>query len=338
MKNISVYIKIINKYFKKKKTLPFMELLLENYNNRNIYLRIDFYKKEKVYKLSYIDLNSIESTNIETWINSCLVEPDTIYYIEDIMYKNKVNNNMVEDSNHRVCFNFYLKDFIHIEFNRFLPKELYFLVDVLILMFNNCPKKIEGFFYEMVAYISGNANKFYYNDEISFNLKKSNIDKLFSKEEIVKGKKYYEEDTVKFLEKIEDKYFALVEGIEEFVIIIQEIKEGKKIKIFCSCPSDIYCKHLYAVLTAIRNNIFKPFYKVVYEENKTPMLDRLMNFKFYLCVGMEREGLKIINKDGNIEIVPVIDINNKCGFKVIEDDDNLTLSKKMSLVSIKNSD
>lgn len=315
-----------------------METLLENYNNRNIYLRIDYYKKERVYKLSYIDLNAIESTNIETWINSCLIEPDTVYYIEDIMNKQKIDNNMVKDSNYRVCFNFYLKNFIHIEFNRFLPKELYFLVDVLILMFNNCPKKIEGFFYEMVAYISGNANRFTYNDEIAFNLKKSNIDKLFTKEEIVKGQKYYEEGTVKFLEKIEEKYFALVKGIEDFVIIIQEIEKDKKIKVYCSCPSEAYCKHLYAVLTAIRNNDFKPFYKVIYEERKTPILDRLMDFKFYLCTGIEREGLKIINKDGNIEVVPAIDINNNCSFKVIEDDDDMTLSKKLGLLSIKNND
>lgn len=335
MRNIEIYLKIIDKYFKKQKTIPFMELFLTNYNNRNVYFRIDFYKKDRVYKLSYIDLNAIESSNIGTWINNCIMEPDSVYFIENIINKQTIENNVVNESNYHVCFNFYLNKLVHIEFNRYLPEEMYYLVDVLIIMFNNCPKKIEGFFYEMVSYISGNLNKYTYNDIISFDLKKSNIDKLFDKDEISKGKKYYDEKAVKFLEKIENKYFAIVEGIEDFVIIIEEDEKNKKIKVWCSCPKEAYCKHLYAVLKAIRNNDIKPFYKVVYEKDKTPILDRLIDFKFYLCTGIEREALKIINKDGNIEIVPIIDINNKCAFKVIEDDDDMTLSKKIALVSMK---
>ena len=39
-------------------------------------------------------------------------------------------------------------------------------------------------------------------------------------------------------------------------------------------------------------------------------------------------------KEGNIDIVPLRDMNNICNFRVIEDDDDKTLTKKINNISL----
>lgn len=335
MKNINSYLILVKKYFKKLKTELLAEVFLENYNNRNIYIRIDFYKKARVYKLNFIDLEHIESNDISVWINSCNIEPNSIYHIENIFNNLKISNIISKDSDYRVTINARVKNNVHFEFNRFIPLELYSLTDFFILIFNNCPKKYEGFFFELVSLIIGNSKDFTYNDEIKFDIMKSNLKKLFIDEDIIKGTQYYEEGLIKFLEKIEDKYYAIVDGAEMYVVILEYDEKKKIMKVYCNCPCDFYCKHVAAVLIGIRNNYEKRFYKLNYNSTKNSFLERLMNYKFFLCIGMQNEGLKILSKEGNIEVAPLLDINNHCQWSVIEDDDKKSLSKKIKAITIK---
>ena len=334
MNSYNVYFQLISKYFKSQKTQLLVEVCLENYNNRNLYFRIDYFKKDSVYKLSYIDLDHIESNNIGMWINSCLMEPNTINYIENLFNNCKFEDIVVKDNQYLVYINTFFNKFIHIEFNRFLTASMNILTELFIIIFNNCPKKIEGFFFEIVALITNCENKFTYNDEIEFDLFNDNINKLFDDNIIDKGLKYYEDDQIKFLEKIDNQYIAMVEGADDYVLIIDYNDKSKILQLFCSCPNHTYCKHLYAVLLAIRNNNFKPFYKVVYEKKDSSLLQRIMDFKYYLCVGLDNEGLKLINRDGNVDVVPLRDMDNICNFKVIEDDDNMSLTKQINSITL----
>lgn len=335
MKNINSYLILVKKYFKKLKVIPFAEVYLEDYHHRNIYIRIDFYKKARVYKLSFIDLEHIESNDISVWINSCNIEPNSIFHIESIFNNLKINNTISDNSHYRVTINANIKN-IHLEFNRFIPLELYSLTDFFIVIFNNCPKKYEGFFFELVSLICGNSKELTYNDEIKFDIMKSSLKSLFIDEDIKKGKQYYEEGLIKFLEKIEDKYYAIIDGVDTYVVILEYDEKKKIMKIFCNCPCNFYCKHVAAVLIGIRNNYEKRFYKLTYNSSKTSFLEKLMNYKFFLCIGIQNEGLKILSKEGNIEIAPLFDIDNKCNWKVIEDDDKKSLSKKINAINLKN--
>lgn len=336
MKNVNSYLILVKKYFNKLKTELLAEVFLENYNNRNIYIRIDFYKKARVYKLSFIDLEHIESNDISVWINSCNIEPNSILHIEHIFNNLKINNTICKDSNYRVTINARVKNNIHLEFNRFIPLELYSLTDFFIVIFNNCPKKYEGFFFELVSLIVGNSNDFTYNDEIKFDIMKSSLKKLFIDEDIEKGKQYYEEGLIKFLEKIENKYYAIIDGAEMYVVILEYDENKKIMKVFCNCSCNFYCKHVAAVLIGIRNNYEKRFYKLTYNSSNTSFLEKLMHYKFFLCIGIQNEGLKILSKEGNIEIAPLFDINNNCQWSVIEDDYKKSLSKKINAITIKN--
>lgn len=336
MKNINTYLILVKKYFKKLKTELFAELFLENYNKRNIYIRIDFFKKARVYKLSFIDLEHIESNDIGVWINSCNVEPNSIFLIESIFNSLKVKNSVTNDSSYRVTINANIKNPLHLEFNRFLPLDLYSLTDFFIVVFNNCPKKYEGFFFELISLIIGNSNEFTYNDEIKFDIMKTNLKNLFIDEDIENGNKYYKEGLIKFLEKIENKYYAIIEGVETYVVIIEYLEKEKIMKVYSNCPCNFYCKHVAAIIIAIRDNYEKRFYKLTYNSKKNSFLEKLIHYKFFLCIGIQNEGLRILSKEGNIEIAPLKDINNECHWSVIEDDDKKTLSQKINTFTIKN--
>ena len=337
MKNVNSYLILVKKYFKKLKTELFAEVFLENYNNRNIYIRIDFFKKARVFKLSFIDLEHIESNDISVWINSCNVEPNSIFLLENIFNNLKIQNTSTKDSNYRVTINANVKSSIHLEFNRFLPLDLYSLTDFFIVIFNNCPKKYEGFFFELISLIIGNSSEFTYNDEIKFDILKTNLKNLFINEDIQKGNEYYKEGLIKFLEKIENKYYAIIEGVETYVVIIEYDEKENIMKVYSNCPCTFYCKHVAAIIIAIRDNFEKRFYKLTYDSKKNSFLEKLMHYKFFLCIGLQNEGLKILSKEGNIEITPLFDINNKCPWSVIEDDNKKSLSKKIQTITLKNS-
>lgn len=336
MNNINTYLMLIDKYFKKEKTELLVELLLENYNGRNFYFRIDYYKKDRVYKLNFIDLDHIESNNIGMWINSNNLEPTNVFHIENVLKNVNVKVNNINDSKYRVTFNSFFNKINHMTFKRYIPNELYFLAEIILIIFNNAPKKLEGYFYELIALLDNNTKEFEYNDFIKFDIYKGNIDKLFSEDDIKKGNVYYNDDCIKFLEKVNDKFYAVIDGAEEYVIIIDYDSKKKEMKLFSSCPCIYYCKHLYAVLKAIQNKEEKRFYKLIYTDNqKNNYIDNLLNLSFYLCLGVNRGLIKYISRDGNIDTSPLVGIDGKCHFKIIEDDDNESISRIISNSTLK---
>ena len=121
-----------------------------------------------------------------------------------------------------------------------------------------------------------------YKEEFDFDLFNDDIDKLFRFQIVERGKKYYEEDRVEFLEKIDDRYFAIVNGSEKYVVIIKYIEKDKKMQVYCTCPCEFYCKHIYAVILAIRNNKGNRFYKIMYKNPNKNLLERIMDFEYLL--------------------------------------------------------
>jgi len=102
--------------------------------------------------------------------------------------------------------------------------------------------------------------------------------------------------------------------------------------VYCTCPCEFYCKHIYAVIKAIRKNEIRKFYKVLYINKKQNLLENTTNNKYILCSGLEEDYLEIINKYGEIELVPLLDEDNNLNFKVLEDDENKSLTKQINKI------
>ena len=330
MKNIENKIKLINKYYKK--ITPILDITLIDYETYNIYIRLDYYKKLNCTKLSWFDLDLRNDNHIEKYISSEYINTKQADYICSIFEKNSKLEYKSKKDNHKVIINAYLNEQYHYELSRYIPKELANLSEVFILIFNNLPRKLDNFLYELHAELMNTKSQYEYNDTFEFDLFNDDLEILFNDKIIERGKQYYQKDKLKFLEKVEDKYYAIVEGTEKYLVVIKYDKENKQTQVYCTCPCKFYCKHIYSVILAIRNKEIKKFYKVIYKKDEENLLESVLNSKYFLSSGTEDEYIEIINRYGEIELVPLFDENNKLNWKVIEDSKEKELANKIEKI------
>lgn len=332
IKELNKKINNIRKYYKKNALMLELQLLL--YENCNIYIRLDYDKKIKTYRLSWFDLDMLDLKHIERQISFEYLDENYV----DAIFKSLEKRNTDQEEfykeeldNGKVILTLFNqgKSYTY-KFFKYIPKKIAFLSDIFIIIFNNLPRKLEGFLYELHAELENDVTRYEYKKEFTFDLFNDDINSIFSYQIIERGKKYYEEGKVKFLEKMdEERYFAVVEGTEKYLIVIKNDEENKKIQVYCSCPCEFYCKHIYAVILAIRNNEFTRFFKITYKNANLSIWDRIANFDYQLCLGIVEKNFEIINNDGEIELVPIFDSKGKCNWQILEDDEDMTLTKQL---------
>lgn len=327
-------IELIKRYYKKNPT--FLDLTLINYESYNIYITLNYIKKLKSYRLSWFNLNTMEDKNVERYLSCAYISLKSIELIKEDFSKFVVESIYHEElstEEDTVILNANIKtkvdDEIHVSFKRYLPKSLAHLFNLLCFIFGSMPRNYQGFLYEITASLTDTKERYEYKREFDFDLFKDDIDKLFGYQITQRGQKYYEDDRVKFLEKIEDRYFAVVEGNKKYLVVIKYDEENKKASVYCSCPCEFYCKHIYAVIMAIRNNKFNRFYKIFYKNPEKSLIERIMEFDYILCIGVIEQNLEIINNYGEIELVPILDINGKYNWEVLEDTIDEKLTKEI---------
>lgn len=332
--NYEAKISLIKKYYKK--DIIFLELKLINYEGFNLYIILTESKKYNSYRLSWFDLDEIKDKHIEKYICCEYIHTDTINLIKNDYAKYDVaidyNDEFLTDKD-TVIFNADIKtkksNAINVSFKKYLPKNLSILADLIIFVFKNMPRKYEGFMYESLAKLTGSTEKYEYKKEFEFDLFNDDINEIFRYPIVQRGKKYYEEDKIEFLEKIDNRYFAIVEGTEKYIVIVKYDEKEKKTQVYCSCPCEFYCKHICAVILAIRDNKFKRFYKIMYKNPNKNLLERIMDFEYFLCLGLVEQNFEIINNYGELELVPILDVNNKYNWEILEDSEEEKLIKQV---------
>ena len=128
----------------------------ENYEEYNIYFRIDYFKKHKCYRLSWFDLNLMENDDIEKYISYEYVPDRIIEYISEITEKfNKKNKDYYEEENMdeirdkvHLTINSKTKksERLEITFYKFIPEEIKEIAEILSILFNTAPKKLQNFY------------------------------------------------------------------------------------------------------------------------------------------------------------------------------------------------
>lgn len=332
--NYEAKISLIKKYYKR--DTIFLELKLINYEGYNLYMILSESKKYNSYRLSWFDLDEIKDKHIEKYICCEYIHSDIIDFIKNDYAKYDVaidyNDEFLTDKD-TVIFNANIKtkksNAINVSFKKYLPKNLSILADLIIFVFKNMPRKYEGFMYELLAKLTGSTEKYEYKKEFEFDLFNGDINEIFRYPIVQRGQKYYEEDKIEFLEKIDNRYFAIVEGTEKYIVIVKYDEKEKKTQVYCSCPCEFYCKHICAVILAIRDNKFKRFYKIMYKNPNKNLLERIMDFEYFLCLGLVEQNFEIINNYGELELVPILDVNNKYNWEILEDSEDEKLMKQV---------
>ncbi len=328
LKKKSVFDKI-EKHLRKKGHQLYMSVFLGNYNGNNIYIRFDYVPKLSCYKIVWVDLNFFNEKDIDSFINMQAMTKVLALRLVDMMAKYdyvsnySFNNRIIGD---RVEILSYFKDRVYeFVFDRFLPLDLKFLINPLAIIFSYLPRSMEVFLNEMFAKFDGYEKNYMFRKPIRFDLFKDDLLELFKPGSLPMAKKMYESGAVSFLEKIGKKYYAIVDDRRPHLVVITELDKNVY-KFNCSCKIDNYCRHLYAVIMAIRNNDFKKFYKVKYTGREETLLEKVTLSNFYLCFGVDQDKLLIIS--GDEIVIPVNMLHDgKKVFEVIEDDDDLSLSK-----------
>ncbi len=333
-------IDLIRKYFRKDKM--FLELILFNYSGYYIYVRIDYLKKTKSYKLSWFDLDKVLDNNIDKYSSFEYMEDNIINDISfifnnydcDLEEKRSLNDEdlVTLKANIKTKVN----KMIDVEFNRYLPRDLRVLDSLFIIIFRYLPKRLDSFLEEIFASIYNNST-YDYRREIDFDLFNDDIDDIFSYNITKRGLDYYENDKVLYLEKVDDRYFGVVLGNEKYVTVIRYNEEKKKLSVYCSCPCDFYCKHIYAVILSIRNNELKRFCKVMFKDKSKNLLERMLDYDYFLCLNVvDDKYLEIINNKGDIELVPIFDSEGMEQFDILEDTDEFLITNKIRKIIDKN--
>lgn len=330
-KNKSVFDKI-NDYLNKKGHELVLSVYLNNYNGNNIYIRLDFIRKLSVYKIVWFDLNFFNEKNIEMYVNSQMLTKFLSLNLVEKMMSIKHEGGYVTDDKiigDRVEIVTYFtdnqKEFV---FDRFLPVEWEFLVSPLAMIFSYLPRSMDVFINEMFAKFDGTEERFNYKKPIRFDIEQGKFEDLFKKHVATRGEVLYEDGKVKFLEKFEDRYMAIVEDENRVhLVVIDQLKENEAL-LWCDCKCDFYCKHIYAVFKAIRNKKFNNFYKVKYTGGNESLLEKVTVGNFQLCFGIEDDKILLITSDGAIFPTNIVQ-KGKVVFSVIEDDDDCSISKRI---------
>ncbi len=336
-KNKSIFDKI-NEYLLKKGHELVMSIYLSNYNNNNIYIRFDYIKKLSVYKIVWVDLNFFDEKHIEDYINIQMVTKYLSMKIVEKMIAVEYDNSYSFDEDiigDRVEILSYFKEepreYI---FDRFLPLEWKQLIDPLAMIFAYLPRSMEVFLNEIFGKFDGTEEKFNYTKPVRFDLFEGDAIKLFRPISLEAGTKLYDNGKVTFLEKVNNKYLAIVEDRGSNLVVLDPVSEGYVI-MWCNCKANYYCKHTYAALLALRKKEFKSFYKVKYIGREETLLEKVTLGSYYLCYGIDGDNILLVTEDGTIFPAEVVQ-KGKCVFEVIEDDDDCSLSKLLKDYKVKN--
>lgn len=329
-KNKSVF-DVINDHLIKKGHRLLMSIFLSGYNGNNIYIRFDFLPKLSVYKIVWVDINFFDEKHIDDFINmqmitkfvsiSLVEKMMAVDYESDFITNEDIVGDRVEILSY---FNDAAKEYV---FDRFLPLEWEKLIEPLVLVFSYLPRGMDVFLNEMLGKFEGTEEKYNYSKPVKFDLLKSDLAELFRPISLEGGAKLYEDGKVTFLEKVGNKYFALIKDKGAHFVVLDQV-DPEHALVSCDCNLDYHCKHSCAALLALRDKKFNNFYKVKLINNKASSFELSILGQFFMAYGIEKDQMMIVAPEGVVFPVDIIQ-DGKCVFEVIEDDDDLNLSKKL---------
>ena len=115
---------------------------------------------------------------------------------------------------------------------------------------------------ESFASFDGLEERYNLSKPFEFDLMNGDLSTIYKKSVIEHAEVLVEDEMISFLECINDKYIAIVEGKKPIAVSISII-DNKYIRLRCSCESDKACYHTAAVILAIRKKLkLNSFYKV----------------------------------------------------------------------------
>lgn len=324
---------VVKKYLKRKKINIVMELIVKDYNKSNFYIALIFDVKIEKFKVLFIPLDILEIKNIDRYVCYQFIHIPLVHYIlETIKDSKKIyEKKAVRDKVNSNIESYYIEINTHVggedytfTATQYIPKEWIFMFEIIVILFEHVPNIVSELCQELLAAMNDSADVIEYKTSVNLDLFHDNLDVIFTKSSISKGTELYQNGQVKFIEKVNGKYFAIV---REHIVIVEYNENKKILNLSCDFSCHIHGRHIYAVVLAILNHVEIPFYKLMVVDHPEEFLEDSVIAKYYLCYGLDGNQLKVIHgseekllsismvQDGLIKIT--CDPENKLEKKII---------------------
>lgn len=303
--NVSEKLATVKKYLEKNKEKNVVEVIIKDYNAANFYISLVFNSRIDKFKVVFIPLDIMDSKKVEDYACYQFVQIQLVNYILETISESKMKylDDSFRDRKNKNIDSYYIEINTHVEgedfkfkTTQYIPKEWMFFYEIICLLFQHAPNIVSELGRDLLAVLNNTTEMIEYKSSLHFDLFNDDIDKLFKEKYNVSC----EEEEISFLEKINNRYYAIVDDH----IVIVDYNCGKKIlNLYCDCSDTTPGSHIYSVLKAIVAGKSSKFYKLIVGEDKDNFIDDTGKFKFYLCYGVTSNGVKVIQRT-KPEILP----------------------------------
>lgn len=289
------------------------DIYFSNYLGYDLFVQVARCKKKDSVRVSFIDFNGSG-------------EVVKLYYSDDVC------RNIIKTIKGQICDksyidgrikhdNVYINSYInsqYFEFSRYIPNDLMFLEDFFFLIFELIPRCYDVIFRKMIIKENHRLSYSSYYDGLDFDLFNDDIDLIFNSDVIKKGNKLYKARKALFLERFDNKYYAVYD--DDVIVRVRYDKLEGKLYFGCSCDDNL-CGYVYATLKFISNKIiFSKFYKIIDISSTHNLLDILERGEYCLCIGVRDGNYRVIDSKGDIYNLPIL-VDGKSQFAILEDED-----------------
>lgn len=280
-------IEIIRKYLRKNAEKNIIDLIIKDYNDTNFYMTLLFNSRLEKFKVLFIPLDIMESKKVEDYACYQFIQIPLVNYILETIHDSK-NVYLDEEFRNRKKNNvdsYYIEINTHVggedysfKTTQYIPKEWLFLYEIISLLFQHVPSIVSELGNELLSILNG-EEVVEYTRSVRFDLFNDEVSSLFKE-------KQKDKIEVSFLEKINDKYYVIVNN---HIVIVDYNSRKKILNLYCDVDDDSY---YYIALSKIVSKFEKEFYKLIVAS----CLDDFQNnkVKYYLCCGVDNFGLNII--------------------------------------------
>ncbi len=321
---IDTKLDLLRNFLLKKKEKVIIDLIIKDYDKTNFYIALVFNYNIEKFKVLFVPLDVMEEKNIEEYLCYQFIFLSSVNYMLETINEAKeiYKEESFRQQGNKTMKAYYLEINTHIDgedykfiTNQSLPEEWNFLFDTIVTLFEHVPNIVSELCNKILALF--NNVKAYVKYDYSFDVDFSRNDLgVFTKEEVELGQKIYATDRIKYLEKVQDKYYAIVD--DDIVILEYNLMKG--ILNVYSDNKKIGKECFYAVVLAIKDNLILKFMKLSITEESQKLN--------YLCYDINDKGFLVIHKNEK-KVIPLKDLieGKISSFKVSKE-----LNKKLEMI------
>ena len=276
---------LIKKYLKKKKEEVIIDLIIKDYDKSNFYIALVFNRKIDKFKVLFIPMDILEDDKIDEYCCYQFIMLSNVNYILEILNEDKeLFNDEFRNKLSDTLKSYYIEintsidnnDYKFIT-NQFIPKEWEFMFEIMVILFEHCPNIVNELCTKLLVDFNSKEDSLRYDYSLEMDIFGDSLG-------LIEG---IDVNNIDFLEKINDKYYAV---IEDNIFVLEYNSYKKILNIYSDTRGEVNVQYLYAIISAIRNKLEKKFYKisVIEDEIKTN----------YLCYGLDDNGsFKVIENN-----------------------------------------